>query len=297
MQKKKKELKLIKFLKLLFKLLELCHFPKHFSKYSKKTFNNWQLFALLILRQNAKKSYNDFVEEWLPCATPILQFLKLKDIPSASCLIKFAKRLEAHWGHSALGKTAKLAEISLAIVGIDGTTSSTKYGSRHYYKRIGAKLKKKDSIKWVSVVELKKQIILAIKIRKKTRHDNVDFKPLIRKTRRQTKIKRGIGDMGFDKEGNYTLFEEEIGGEFIAPVRNKKVPIWRTKGQHRKKLKKYFPKKKYNQRSKNETVIGVVKKKMGDALYSVKFHMRKIELLMRCITYNLNRLIKLGIGG
>ncbi|MBI4447859.1 transposase [Candidatus Woesearchaeota archaeon] len=194
-----------------------------------------------------------------------------------------------------LGKTAKMAGIDLAIVGIDGSANSTKYGSRHYYTRIGKKLKKKDSVKWVSVVELKKQLILAVKIRKKARHDNVDFKPLMRKTRRQAKIKRGIGDMGFDKEGNYALFEEEIGGEFIAPVRNKDVPVWRTKGLHRKKLKRYFPKKKYHQRSKNETVIGVVKKKMGDALHSVKFHMRKIELLMRCIVYNLDRLVKLGV--
>jgi len=294
-QERRKELKLIKFLKILFKLLELCKFPKHFSKYSKKKFNNWQLFALLALRQKAQKSYVDFLDEWLPCATPIIHYLGLKTIPTKSCLIKFANRMKAYWGHSVIGKTAKLAGIDLAVVGIDGTGSSTKNGSRHYYRRVGVKWKKKDSVKWVSVVELKKQLILAVKIRKKARHDNVDFKPTMRKARRSTKIKRGIGDKAFDKEKNYEFFEEEIGEEFIAPVRNKHVPVWRTKGQHRKKMKRYFPKKKYNQRSKNETVIGVVKKKMGDALYSVKFHMRKIELLMRCIVYNISRLMKLGV--
>ena len=291
---RKKELKLIKFLKLLFKLLELIEFPKHFSKYSKRTFDNWQLFALLVLRQKAGKSYDDFVDEWLPCCTVILDHLKLDRVPSSSCLKKFGKRLKAKWAHSTLGKTAKLAGLEDIIAGIDGTGSSTKYGSRHYYKRIGVKLKKKDSIKWVGVADLKKQLVLAIKIRKKARHENVDFKPLMRKTRKATTVKRGLGDKAYDKEKNYEFFEEEIGKEFIAPVRNKNVPIHRTKGWHRKKLKKYFPKKKYNQRSKKETVIGVIKKKMGDALYSVKFHMRKIELLMRVITYNLNRLIKIG---
>ncbi len=34
---------------------------------------------------------------------------------------------------------------------------------------------------------------------------------------------------------------------------------------------------------------------MGDAFYSVKFHVRKIELFMRVIVYNLDRLIKLGV--
>lgn len=291
---RKKELKLIKFLKLLFRLLELVGFPKHFSRYSKRTFDNWQLFALLVLRQKSRKSYEDFVEEWLPCCTVILNFLKLDRVPSSSCLKKFAKRLKANWAHSVLDETPRFAKLEDIITGIDGTTSSTKYGSRHYYRRIGVKLKKKDSVKWVCVVDLVKQLVVAIKIRKKARHDNVDFKPLMRRARNATTIKRGIGDKGFDKEQNYEFFEEEIGGEFIAPVRNKNVPIWRTKGKHRKKLKKYFPKTKYHQRSKNETVIGVIKKKMGDALYSVKFHMRKIELLMRTITYNIDRLIKIG---
>jgi len=291
----KKELKLIKFLKLLFRLLELIEFPKYSSKFSKKTFDNWQLFALLVLRQKSRKSYDDFVEEWLPCCTVILDFLKLDRVPSSSCLKKFAKRLKASWAHSIFGEIPELASLKDLIVGIDGTTNSTKYGSRHYYRRVGIKVKKKDSVKWVSVVDLIHQLILVMKIRKKARHDNVDFKPSMRKARKSTTIKRGVGDKGFDAEKNYELFEEEIKAEFIAPPKNKDVPIWRTKGQHRKDMKKYFPKTKYSPRSKNETVISVIKRKMGDALYSVKFHMRKIELLMRAIAYDIDRLIKLGI--
>lgn len=292
---RKKELKLIKFLKLLFKLLELISFPKHFSKYSKKIFDNWQLFALLVLRQKSRKSYDDFVEEWLPCCTVILDYLKLDRVPSSSCLKRFAKRIKAYWAHSLIGSFPELVGLEDAIVGIDGTASSTKYGSRHYYRRAGIKVKKKDSVKWVSVVDLIHQLVLVIKIRKKARHDNVDFKPSMRKARKSTTIKRGIGDKGFDAEKNHELFEQEIGGEFIAPPKNKNVPIWKTKGQHRKDLKRYFPKTKYSPRSKNETVISVIKRKMGDALHSIKFHMRKIELLMRTIVYNIDRLIKLGV--
>ena len=180
--------------------------------YSKFSFDNWQLFSLFVLKQKANQSYKDFVEEWLPCATVILQYLRLKQVPSASCLIRFANRLRAYWANSIIEQTAKLAGIDLAIVGIDGSTSTTKYGSRHYYKRIAKKLKKKDSVKWVPVVELKKQLILAVKVRKKARHDNVDFKPTMRRARRVTKIKTGIGDKGFYKEVNYVFFEEEIGG-------------------------------------------------------------------------------------
>ncbi len=129
---RKKVLKLIKFVKLLFKLLELIEFPRHFSKYSKHTFDNWQLFALLVLRQKSRKSYDDFIGEWLSCCTVILDYLKFDRILSSSCLKKFAKRLKAYWAHSLLEKVPELAKLKDLIVGMDGTTSSTKYGSRHY---------------------------------------------------------------------------------------------------------------------------------------------------------------------
>ncbi len=287
---KKKELKLIKFVKTLFLLFELCSFPKRFSKFSRKDFDNWQLFALYILFRRSRMKYRQFFWEWLPCCKSLLQVLKLKKVPDFSTVNKFVKRLRANWAHKVLGKCIRIPELDDIVVGIDGTGRSMSKGSRHYYRRAGIKVKKKDFIKTVSVACLKSKIVTAIKIRKKARHDNVDFEPLMRRTRREVKIKRSLGDKAFDAEKNHELMEE-LGAEHIVPLKNK-VPVWRTKGQHRKKLRKYFPKKKYNKRVIKESIIGAIKRKYEDVVSSVNFHMQKMEIIAKTICHNIDMILR-----
>jgi transposase len=290
--KKKVNRSLIKFVKVLYLLLEIIGFPRHFSKFSKKTFNNWQLFALLVLRAKTKQSPEDLVEQFLPGNEGILAALGLENIPTASALRKFARRLKARWGHTALTGCAALAGLQDVCSGIDGTGHSKLKGSKHYYKRTGKKAKKKDYVKVVGVDDLTTQLVLAVKIRKKARHDNVDFKPSINRVARCVSLDTVIGDRGFDAQKNHDLVHTHK-ALLITPLRNKDVPIFRTKGVDRKKLKRYFPKKKYHQRSKKETVWSVVKQRFGDAVCALTFHMQKIELLCRYLAYNLDRILTL----
>ena len=291
-RKKKKDRSLIKFVQVLFLLFGLIQFPKYFSKYSKKTFNNWQLFALLIVRAKSKQSPEDFVEQLLPSADRLLYALRLRSIPTASALRKFAGRLKAKWGHTALAGCGALAGLENVLAGIDGTGHSKQRGSKHYYRRIGKRTKKKDFIKVVGIDDLVTQLVLAVRIRKKARHDNVDFKPSINRVARHISVDTVIGDKAFDAQKNHDLVHEH-GALLITPLRNEDVPVWRTSGADRKKLKRYFPKRKYHQRSKKETVWSVVKQMFGDAVKSLRFHMQKIELLCRYLAYNIDRILKL----
>ena len=291
-RKAKRDRSLIKFVEVLFLLFELIGFPKHFSKYSKKTFNNWQLLAMLVLRAKSKQSFEDFVEQFLPSADSLVKALGLTVIPTASTLRKFARRLKAKWGHTALAGCAALAGLKNVCAGIDGTGHSKQRGSKHYYKRIGKKTKRKDFIKVVGIDDLITQLVLALKIRKKVRHDNVDFKPTVNRAARATSLDTVIGDKGFDAQKNHPIVHEH-GALLITPLRNKNVPVWRTKGADRKKLKRHFPTKKYHRRSKKETVWGVVKQMFGDAVTALTFHMQKIELLCRYLAYNIDRILKL----
>lgn len=291
-RKRKTNRSLIKFVKVLFLLFEGIEFPKHFSKFSKRTFNNWQLFALLVLRAKTKQSPEDLIEQILPGNVGLLNALGLTSIPTASALRKFARRLKAKWGHYALGGCAALAGLKEIICGIDGTGHSKLKGSRHYYKRTGKKAKKKDYAKVVGLDDLTTQLVLAVRIRKKARHDNVDFKPTVNRTARIVALDTVIGDKGFDAQKNHDVVHK-YGALLITPLKNKDVPIHRTKGADRKKLKRYFPKKKYHKRSKKETVWSVVKQKFGDAVTSLNFHMQKIELLCRYLAYNIDRILTL----
>jgi len=283
---------LIKFAKVLFLLFEIIGFPKYFSKYSNRIFDNWQLFALLVLRAKTKFSPEDFVEQHLPGNEGLLNALRLKQIPTASALRKFARRLKAKWANTALSGCAALAGLKEVCSGIDGTGHSKLKGSKHYYRRAGKKAKKKDFLKVVGLDDLTTQIVLALKIRKKARHDNVDFKPTVNRAARFVSLDIVIGDKGFDAQKNHEVVHEH-GALLITPLKNEKVPVWRTRGEDRKKLKRNFPKKTYNKRSKKETVWSVVKQKLGDAVTSLTFHMQKIELLCRYLAYNVDRILTL----
>ena len=290
--KKKINRTLIKFAKVLFLLFEVIGFPKQFSKFSNKIFNNWQLFVLIIIRAKTKQSPEDLVEQFLPGNNGLLNALALTKIPTASALRKFARRLKAKWGHTALAGCASLAGLKSICSGIDGTGHSKLKGSKHYYRRAGKKVKKKDFVKVVGLDDLTTQLVLALKIRKKARHDNVDFKPSVNRVSRFVDLDLVIGDKGFDAQKNHEVVYKH-GALLITPLKNQDVPIWRTKGEDRKKLKRYFPKKKYHRRSKKETVWSVVKQKMGDAVISLKFHMQKIEILCRYLAYNIDRILTL----
>ena len=190
---------------MLFLLFELIGLPKHFSKYSNRLFDNWQLFALLVLRAKARCSIEDFLEQFLPSAQGLQRALNLDKIPTASAVRKFARRLKAIWGHGALAGCAELAGLKDICAGIDGTGHSKQRGSRHFYRRVGKRSKKKDFLKIVGLDDLTSQLVLALKIRKKTRHDNVDFKPTVNKTARATSLDVVIADKGFDAQKNHEV--------------------------------------------------------------------------------------------
>ena len=207
-------------------------------------------------------------------------------------LIKFARRLKAKWANTALSGCAALAGLKDVCSGIGGTGHSKLKGSKHYYGRAGKKARKKDFLKVVGLDDLTTQIVLALKIRKKARQDNVDFKPTVNRAARFVSLDVVIGDKGFDAQKNHGVVHER-GALLITPLKNEKVPVWRTRGEDRKKLKRNFPKKTYNKRSKKETVWSVVKQKLGDAVTSLTFHMQKIELLCRYLAYNVDRILTL----
>jgi len=80
------------------------------------------------------------------------------------------------------------------------------------------------------------------------------------------KFKVIIGDRGYDSEENH-IIAKKYGLLAIIPARNKDVPIHRTKGEHRKRMKRHLP-EEYNRKPKVETVHSVIKRKSGSFVRS-----------------------------
>lgn len=64
-----------------------------------------------------------------------------------------------------------------------------------------------------------KQIICAIKIRRApTRHDNVDFKPIVTKSAEIKPLSIVVADKGYDSEENHILVREDLKAYSIIPA-------------------------------------------------------------------------------
>ena len=133
------------------------------------------------------------------------------------------------------------------------------------------------------------QIICTIKIRRApTRHDNMDFRPIVTRTSDILPVSVVIGDKGYDSEDNHSLVREDLHAFSVIPSRYECVPIWRTHGRYRKQMKRGYSKVLYNQRNKDETVISVIKRLFGEHQMSRLTRTQNRELSFRCITYNMH---------
>jgi len=266
--------------------------PAYSSKYSKKCFTQQQLMALYILKQKSKLSYDDFVDDFMTRDIAMLE-LGLNSMPSASTLKMFANRMEAKVLEIMVGKCINFTRKRKLNTAVDATGFELEDGSYSYLKRKGIASKQRKSLKLSGCADTDKHLFLSAKIRKSKRHDNVDFKIIIKKAKKNTKklIKTNTADKAYDSEKNHEFAEQE-GFEHIAPLKNK-VPVWKTKGRHRKKLRRKFPKKKYHRRSIIENMFFCVKRLCGKVVYAKIWTMQKKEMLAKVLCYNIHRIVQL----
>jgi hypothetical protein len=137
--------------------------------------------------------------------------------------------------------------------------------------------------------------VTSVKLRRGPCDDGRDFKLVVRKANSIKPIKVGIGDKGYDdEEENHVLLREELHADSIIPARYQDIPVWRTRGRYRKEMKRGYSKKKYHQRSKDETVFSVIKRTMGDEVRSVKTRAQNNEMRFRVMAYNAARIASLA---
>ena len=299
MNKKRKEKKYIKFVKRILRNLENLRIRKYSSKFSKRMYGNWTHIVLLALRQRFDKSYRE-VEDILDVCTEILELLGIKEAPHFTTLQKAAKRLRVNFLEKIMSGFILLT-MSLSIrTGIDATglqlTRASSYYTNVLKKDKKSRRKIKKHMKLSAFVDLDHQLIISSKIRRGPAHDSPDFEPTVMKgkdilDKAGKKVKSVDADKGYDSEKNHKLVVEELQAEDRIRVKNKDVPIHRTKGEYRKKAKRRINRLRANYRSKNETVFSVIKRIQGSMIRSVKVSMQNKEMVFKEIAYNSGRLI------
>ena len=107
-----------------------------------------------------------------------------------------------------------------------------------------------------------------------------------------------LADAGYLSRKNYQHVADKNGSAFIPFKKNstakpKSNPAWKIAFNLWKIVPMLF-KGIYNQRSKIECVFSVLKKRWGDQLYSRKAYLRRREMAIRFIAYNIRLIIFLN---
>jgi len=155
--------------------------------------------------------------DWLVEAYYLRLFLQLSKIPHYTTLQKFTDRINIMMLGKILSSFILLTGTRHIFTGIDSTGFKITHASEYYTTR--AKLRKKYA-KLSIGADILKQIICNIKIRRApTRHDNIDFKPVITKISKIKLLSAVVADKGYDSEDNHVLVREKLYGFSIIPPR------------------------------------------------------------------------------
>jgi hypothetical protein len=278
----------------IYRVLRNSRIPLFLHRKSNHIFSVWQHMVLLTVRQYEGKSYRMFAE-WLVEAYYLRMFLQLSHIPHYTTLQKFSSRINGTLLERIISSFVLLiGSIRRRLfIGIDSTGFKITHASQYYTERTGLR---RRYAKLSIGADLLQQIICTIKIRRApTRHDNMDFRPIITRISEILPLSVVTADKGYDSEDNHLLVRESLHAFSVIPARYEHVPIWRTRGKYRKQMKRGYSRLLYNQRNKDETIISVIKRLFGEHITSRLVRTQNRELSFRCIAYNTHRLTNLTI--
>ena len=92
-QKSKEESRYIRMVRGIFNVCRRQCVPLYSSKFSRKDFTLWQHIALIALMQRVRKSYREYVDDYLTTTEKLLAVLGLSKIPHFTTIDKFVLRV------------------------------------------------------------------------------------------------------------------------------------------------------------------------------------------------------------
>ncbi len=260
----------------------------------RKPFDYRLVLVLCILRILLRKKYADYETE-MRFDMRLSEMLQLEKLPCKSTinnyslqfklgfLTSFNKRLIDDW-------IKKPVDLLLDASGIRLVGRSI-----WFCIRTKKKILKKDCDKIHIAVSLCSLLITSFRISNSKRNDS----PFLRKLLKPfVKVGLVIVDKGYSNKTNagYVAKKE---GAFFSPFKKNAQPTGLNIWAYLYKLWRVFPllcKKIYNHRSKVEAVFSALKNRYGDQLYSKKWYMRRREMAMRFIAYNVRIVVGIQIA-
>ena len=270
--------------------------PPYGSKFSPKKFTQPSLLACLCLKEYLKLDYRG-LEALLTSAAELRAALELRQVPDHSMFHWFARhKVKPRLLQRMLETASRLfprRRNGRHSVAVDATGFSRRPASRYYVSRLTHW--RHTYLQWSTVVWTKPLVICA-----QTAHVGPGsgyrfLRPLVAQTHTTLPIRRLLADADYDSEAHHRWLREDCGIESIIPATRGR-PGRPTQQPYRRRMQRWFPRRKYGQRWMVETVYSVVKRKFGEALTARRYWQQVKQAFLRGVTYNLYRAVQLALA-
>ena len=260
----------------------------------RKPYDHRLVLVLCILRVLLRKKYADYEAE-MRFDKRLCEMLKLEALPCKSTVNNYAFQFKlgflSNFNRKLIGAWIKKpADLLLDASGIRLVGRSI-----WFCIRTQKRIRRKECDKIHIAVSLCSLLIANFKISNSRRNDSPFLRKLLRPFRLLALV---IVDKGYSNKTNASFVANKKGAFFSPFKKNAKhsgLNIW----GYLHNLWQSFSsicESIYHQRNKVEAVFSALKKRYGDQLYSQRWYMRRREMAMRFIAYNVRIIIGIQIA-
>jgi len=268
--------------------------PPYGSKFAPKKFTQPSLLACLCLKEYLKLDYRG-LEALLVSAGELRAAVDLRAVPDHSMFHWFARhKVKPTMLDRMLKTTLRLfpqRRNGRHIVAADATGLARRLTSRYYLTRL--RRWQASFLMLSTVVWTKWLAICAHAARVGPGSQCRLLRPLVAQAQAVLPIHRLLADPDYDSEANHRWLREDCQIESIIPATRGRPG--RIRGRYRRRMQRYFPRRKYGLRWLVETVNSVLKRKFGEALTARTYWQQVKQAFLRDITYNLYRAVQVGL--
>jgi Transposase DDE domain/Transposase domain (DUF772) len=267
--------------------------PAQRTKFSKRQFAQPQLLAVLCLMRYEDWTFRE-AEVRLSEHSELRSVLGLRSVPDYTTLYRFLARLDPADVARVMNEIVRRMPgrgRSPATIAIDATGLAQGAVSSYFIRRIehfGQPQRTwKHWLKWLTVVDVDRQLILAQQARHAPWNDCATLPALVAEAHQQTPVGCVLADAEFDSERNHTFCREQLQAQSIIPA--KRRSSCRASGV-RLQMRENFPAKQYGKRSLIESVYSAVKRKLSCRAPGRTLHTQSRQALLLGLAFNLYRL-------
>lgn len=270
--------------------------PAYSHRFSPKKFTQHQLFACLVLKVFLKTDYRGLAAHLSDCPS-LCEAVELKRVPHFTTLQKAARRLlRSKHVDRLLDETVRRMmgrRRRVRLAAIDSTGMESRHASRYFIQRRSRQPNLRQTTQYTRypklgmLVDCSSHLILGYLTDQGPKPDIQDLQPTLGRTTARVRIEWLTADAGYDSESNHRLCREQHDIRSLIPPKHGRPTTKPAKGRYRRLMQTRFNKSRYGQRWQVETVVSMIKRRLGPATTGRSYWSRRRDLMLMTLTHNI----------